>query len=297
MPTTSNFGWTTPADTDLVKDGAAAIRTLGNGIDNSLVDLKGGTTNQVLAKNSNTDLDFKWVADASGIPATIFDAKGDIIAATAADTADRLGVGTNGQVLTADSTTATGLKWATPSAGGLTLITSTTANAISSLDFNSISGSYKNLLLVWGGIYHSAANSDFQIRLNNNSGNVYSPYGIWHQSTTPNIVNTETSTTHIYGNSTRLAAFGYSADLSSTRCDTSVQGYLMVYDYASSTKFKRYDSAVSWYNNTNGVYENFVGGGVFRSTTAITSINVVRVNGTATFSNVTNTQILLYGVS
>ncbi len=63
MPTTSNFGWTTPADTDLVKDGASAIRTLGNGIDTSFLDLKGGTTNQILAKNSNTDLDFKWVAD------------------------------------------------------------------------------------------------------------------------------------------------------------------------------------------------------------------------------------------
>lgn len=61
MPTTTNFGWTTPADTDLVKDGALAIRTLGNGIDTSFLDLKGGTTNQILAKNSNTDLDFKWV--------------------------------------------------------------------------------------------------------------------------------------------------------------------------------------------------------------------------------------------
>lgn len=118
MANTTNFGWETPDDTDLVKDGAAAIRTLGSAIDTSLVDLKGGTTNQVLAKNSNTDMDFKWVADATGISATIFDAKGDIIAATAADTADRLAVGTNGQVLTADSATATGLKWATPSAGG-----------------------------------------------------------------------------------------------------------------------------------------------------------------------------------
>jgi hypothetical protein len=63
-------------------------------------------------------MDFSWVTDATGIPATIFDAKGDIIAATAADTASRLAVGTNGQVLTADSTAATGLKWATPSAGG-----------------------------------------------------------------------------------------------------------------------------------------------------------------------------------
>jgi hypothetical protein len=60
MPTTTNFGWTTPADTDLVKDGAAAIRTLAGNIDTSLVDLKGGTTGQVLSKNSNTDLDFTF---------------------------------------------------------------------------------------------------------------------------------------------------------------------------------------------------------------------------------------------
>lgn len=61
MPSTTNFNWTTPADTDLVKDGASAIRTLGNSIDTSFVDLKGGTSGQVLAKNSNTDLDFTWV--------------------------------------------------------------------------------------------------------------------------------------------------------------------------------------------------------------------------------------------
>ena len=66
MPTTTNFGWTTPADTDLVKDGAAAIRTLGNGVDTSFLDLKGGTSGQVLAKNSNTDLDFVWVANDQG---------------------------------------------------------------------------------------------------------------------------------------------------------------------------------------------------------------------------------------
>ena len=66
MPTTSNFGWTTPADTDLVKDGAAAIRTLGNGIDTSLVDLKGGTTGQILSKNSNTDLDYTWINNDQG---------------------------------------------------------------------------------------------------------------------------------------------------------------------------------------------------------------------------------------
>lgn len=123
MPTTSNFGWTTPADTDLVKDGAAAIRTLGNGIDTSFLDLKGGTSGQVLSKASNTDLDFTWVAqdDSNAIQNAIVDAKGDLITATAADTPARLAVGTNGHILTADSTTATGLKWAAPAGGGKVL--------------------------------------------------------------------------------------------------------------------------------------------------------------------------------
>jgi hypothetical protein len=59
--TTPNFGWSVPTSTDLVKDGATAIETLGDAIDASLLDLKGGTSGQVLAKNSNTDMDFTWI--------------------------------------------------------------------------------------------------------------------------------------------------------------------------------------------------------------------------------------------
>jgi len=118
--TTPNFNWSVPTSTDLVKDGATAIETLGDSIDASFVDLKGGTTGQVLSKASGTDLDFTWVAqdDSNAIQNAIVDAKGDLIAATAADTPARLGVGTNGQVLTADSTAATGLAWATPTTSG-----------------------------------------------------------------------------------------------------------------------------------------------------------------------------------
>jgi len=172
MPTTSNFGWTTPADTDLVKDGAAAIRTLGNGIDTSFLDLKGGTTGQVLAKASNTDLDFTWSADAAGIPATIFDAKGDLIAASAADTAARLAVGTNGQVLTADSTTATGLKWAAAPSSDLSLSQLATGTLSgSSLSISSLS-SYDQIDLYIRQSSNSA-NSDQLIRINSNSSTVY----------------------------------------------------------------------------------------------------------------------------
>jgi hypothetical protein len=117
--TTPNFGWTVPTSTDLVKDGATAIETLGDGIDASFVGLKGGTTGQVLSKTSGTDLAFTWVAqdDSNAIQNSIVDAKGDLIAATANDTPARLAVGTNGHVLTADSTAATGMKWAAVSGG------------------------------------------------------------------------------------------------------------------------------------------------------------------------------------
>ena len=48
--TTPNFGWPVPTSTDLVKDGATAMEALGDAIDTSMVDLKGGTTGQVLSK-------------------------------------------------------------------------------------------------------------------------------------------------------------------------------------------------------------------------------------------------------
>jgi len=91
MATSPIYSWPEPDNTDLVKNGALAIRTLGDAIDTTM---------------------------ATMVPKTIVDAKGDIIAATAADTVARLAVGTANQVLTVDSSTATGLKWATPAGGG-----------------------------------------------------------------------------------------------------------------------------------------------------------------------------------
>jgi hypothetical protein len=110
---TPNFNWPVPTSTDLVKDGATAIEALGDSIDGSLVDLKGGTTGQVLSKTSGTDMDFTWVTtdDANAIQNSIVDAKGDLIAASANDTPARLAVGNNGETLVADSSATTGLRY------------------------------------------------------------------------------------------------------------------------------------------------------------------------------------------
>jgi hypothetical protein len=192
MATTTNFGWETPDDTDLVKDGAAAMRTLGNSIDTSFVDLKGGTSGQVLAKASGTDLDFSWVAqdDSNAIQNAIVDAKGDLIAASAADTPARLAVGTNGQVLTADSTASTGLAWATAASGGMTqLATGTFSN--NALSITSISGSYKTLILRMINIY--ANNQDVDFRFNGDTGNNYGWAQMALDTTSVNRTNTTTS--------------------------------------------------------------------------------------------------------
>lgn len=179
--TTPNFGWDIPQSTDLVKDGATAIAALGTDIDSALVDLKGGTTGQVLSKNSNTDLDFTWVAqdDSNAIQNTIVDAKGDLITATAADVPARLASsGVNGEVLTIDTSTATGLKWALPSAGAYTELASGSLPA-GTLTLSSISSAYTDLKLI---ILASRTGSDgdfYRMRFNNDTGNNYNGSGAY----------------------------------------------------------------------------------------------------------------------
>jgi hypothetical protein len=124
MATTTNFGWETPDDTDLVKDGAAAMRTLGNSIDTSFVDLKGGTTGQILSKASATDLDYTWITNDIG----------DITEVTAGTGLS--GGGTSGAVtLAIDSTVAT-------LTGTQTLTNKTLTTPVVTIAFNAQTAAY-----------------------------------------------------------------------------------------------------------------------------------------------------------
>lgn len=120
-----------------------------------------------------------------GIQPTLLDAKGDLIAASAADTPQRLAVGSNNQVLTADSSTATGLKWATPAGGGKVL---QVVNAINNTFAQSTSTTYadtgltatitptsstsKVLVLVTQDIGKSNTNSTINLKLLRGSTNL-----------------------------------------------------------------------------------------------------------------------------
>jgi len=99
-----------------------------------------------------------------GIQPTIVDAKGDLIVATAADTVSRLAVGSANQVLTVDSSTSTGLKWATPASGGLVYITSQTFTSASAVNVNNcFTSSYRNYRILFE--YTGSANTAVRLRM------------------------------------------------------------------------------------------------------------------------------------
>jgi hypothetical protein len=130
MATTTNYGWTTPDDTALVKDGASAIRTLGSSVDTTTKNLNPETTLGDLSfrsstSNVNTRIPIgssgQHLTVVAGVPAwatasdqTPLTTKGDLLGFSTLDA--RIPIGANDTVLTADSTQSLGLKWA--AAGG-----------------------------------------------------------------------------------------------------------------------------------------------------------------------------------
>ncbi len=264
---TNPFSWQMPTPTDLVTDLPADFEVFGQAVATSLADLLGGTTDQVLAKNSNTDMDFKWVTsdDANAIQNTIVDAKGDLIGATAADTPARLAVGTNGQVLTADSTSATGLAYTNK---GWTLISTTTLSG-ASVTLSSIPQTYQSLKLIVTAVTNATADGRFQLRPNN--------------TTTCFLAGQENATNWHINN----AVFQTQANLSRTGTDN-----LFVFNFDKYTDTHNEKSMSGNYFYVSGDIAGFFGGMYYNAGNAITSLVLSNTGG-----DLTGGTALLYGVA
>lgn len=116
MATTTNYGWTTPDDTALVKDGASAIRSLGSSVDTTVKALNPETTLGDISYRSST-----------------------------ANTNTRLAIGSTGQVLTVSGGVPT---WATASSGAVNFINKTTFSSSSGFNVDSVfSTTYDNYIM------------------------------------------------------------------------------------------------------------------------------------------------------
>jgi hypothetical protein len=248
MATTTNFGWSTPDDSANVKDGASAIRSLGTAVDTTM---------------------------ATMVPKTVVDAKGDLIAATAADTVARLAVGANNTVLTADSAETTGLKWASVSAGGMTsLLTGSFSTSTTSI--TSIPSGYKELVVIARDVVFSN-NTSMRFRFNNVSTSVYAVSA--HNVSTNAVQNGGPGATSI--------------DLSAGSTLEATRGNnfeIRIPEYADSRK--KYCNIVGYMTRPGNSPIAFSGVGFIDSTTSISSIQFFVDNNT--FSSGT---YIVYGVN
>lgn len=140
MATTTNYGWTTPDDTALVKDGASAIRTLGSSVDTTVKNLNPETTLGDISYRSST-----------------------------ANTNTRLAIGTTGQVLTVSGGVPS---WANVSSDSLTLLTTLTLTG-ASVTYSSVPQTYKYLKIIVHNFLPATDTRILNIRLNGNSANYY----------------------------------------------------------------------------------------------------------------------------
>ena len=279
MPSTTNFGWTTPADTDYVKDGASAIRTLANGVDTSMAQLKGGTTGQILSKTNGTDMAFTWINNdqgditgittgaSSGLTGGVTSgtadlkfnttAKGGMLIGTGSGTVSELAVGTNNYILTADSTQTTGVKWAAASSGGSLTLLSTTTLSGSSTSISSISSSYSDLRFELLG-YSTTGNAGCE----------------WRPNGSTTIMSWSGTQNGAFGNADGQPLWVEMGGNGGQNDNSAFVANLYIFRYANTSNYKNFIYTFgSWTRNTGTVY---FGGcqGVIKTNSAISSMTL-----------------------
>ena len=270
---TTNFGWVMPTATDLVTDLPADFDVFGQAVDTDFVGLKGGTTGQVLAKASATDLDFVWSADAAGMtnPMTT---TGDIIYSSPGSTPLRLGIGSTDDVLKVAGGVPT---WAAPAAGGGMTQIATGSLSSTLVLISSIPATYKNLVLVIRQHSNGTSNSDIRVRFNNDS--------------TAGRHGGNSSGGTYYTNTTFGGTYANIGDDSNNSATTGLISATF-YDYTNTTTWKMMvsDTLSAASTATNFNYSRRLG--FYNQTTAISSLGLIPQSGSFN----TGTYIL-YGVS
>jgi hypothetical protein len=216
-----------------------------------------------------------WVVKSGG--SSPLTTKGDVYTYSTTDT--RLGVGANDTVLTADSSTATGLKWAAPAGGGgMTLLSTTTLSGATTTI--SVASGYNYITGVVTGVTNNTAN-----------GRVYiAPNGVTNLSSATGTARYSTGAASVrvegYDNSYLDLTRGY--DTLRTSADNA--WYFTIYNYTSSTRYKPFSYGGTYIDNDSASdVVNFQG--AFRSNTAITTLDFSQSGG-----NFTAGTVLLYGV-
>jgi len=259
-----------------------------------------GTNGQVLKANSATTSGLEWGtvdADIEGVTAgtgisgggtsgtvtitnsmaTAIDAKGDLVAGTAADTFSRLAVGSNDQVLTADSSTATGLKWATAASPALTLsqIASGNFNSGTSLSLTGLTQDYLELHIY--GITTTATNIILTIKPNNDGGGLCDYVGGNNaQGSTVGSIRTQNGV-------------GFKASSNSAQLFSDTNNYYIIrFQNCKASGFTTYSWTAGFVDNGSS-NANVYGNGIFKSATQLTSINIAgqsgqTFNGTGTYA-------------
>jgi hypothetical protein len=285
MATTPNYGWVMPDPTDFVTNLPADFETFGDAVDADLAGLLGGTTGQVLKKTSNTDHDFAFGVDPVQDLVTT---KGDIVAATAADTLTRLGVGSDGQVLTADSVETTGLKWVTPASPSkdYTLLNSGNTGltgGINTKTWSSLTG-YDDFLILVRAVSSTVAGAFVNVRFNSDTGSNYTQFGL-------GLNGGGTYSAGLFGSVERFDQTDLRVGSLSNSATSAVNGGVRI-EGAKSTNIKTIDISGAGTvagSNSQNLYNTM---GYYKGTSAITSITVLLDTGDFDAGN-----IYIYGAA